>query len=711
MTAESKMDVSGGPVTSLLRRRRLRAVSQTEMAECGLASLAMVADYWGKNVGLTELRRRFPVTSRGTSLSDLIRIASELQLSSRPLKIGTSRLKDLSYPAILHWDLNHFVVGERFKRGRVYVVDPAHGSGGWHDTESLDRRFSGVALELEPSADFEPESKKRELGMRELWGQTHGFTSMILQALLLSMILQLFVLASPYFLQVAVDEAIPAGDKALLTALLIGFGGFALITGIAHAMRGFVLLAAGTTLAYAMATNVARHMLRLPISWFEKRSVGDILSRYQSIQPLRLLMTEGMAAALLDGLMAILTLLAMAIYSPILTTIPLLSLALYILLRVLTLPEERATEGESIIAQGREQGAMIEILRGMTTIRLGGRESLRQAVWQNKLTDFLSERYAHDKVGAIQKAGGHLLEGLEMVLVIGIAAMFIIDGVMSIGMLFAFAVWRQQFSLAARSVVDHAVDWRKARLHLERLSDITFSPEDPGFAEPETSVDPICGDLELRGVSYRYGDFEPLVLRNIDLRIEAGENVVITGPSGSGKSTLLNILLGLVDPTSGEVLVDGMLLARYGRRAYRAQLGAVLQEDTLFVGSIAENVSGFLGHDPTLVRSALKQAAVWDDIERMAMKENTLVGDMGSAISGGQKQRILIARALYAKPRLLCLDEGTSHLDTEHERQVNTAIGHLRITRIAIAHRRETIDAADRVIRLVNGQIESDERK
>ncbi len=708
MNAEAGISAATGPVISLRRSRRVRPVAQTEIAECGLACVAMIASFWGKRIDLAEMRRRHPVTARGMSLGDLVKTASALHLSSRPLRVDIGRLGQLSYPAILHWDLNHYVVAERFRRGKVYIVDPAHGTGAWHDRASLDRHFTGVVLELEPSDSFAPETLKRELRLSELWGRTHGLAGTIAQAVLLSLILQLFVLASPYFLQVAVDEAIPAADADLLTTLGIGFSVFAIITGVAHAMRGYVLLSAGTMLAYAMSTNVARHMLRLPIAWFERRSVGDILSRFQSIQPLRLLMTEGMAAAFLDGLMAVITLVAMVLYSPTLTAIPLVSLLAYFALRALTLSRERTTEGEAIIALGREQSAMIETLRGMTTIRLSGREALRQAAWQNRLTDLLSERYAHDKITTTQQAGGHLLEALEMVAVVWLGAMFVIDGGFSIGMLFAFAAWRLQFSLAARRVVDQAAAWRTAKLHLDRLSDIAFSEEDPGFSEPEFKTEEMQGRIELRGVSHRYGQYDPYVLKGIDLAIEPGEHLVITGPSGSGKTTLIKILLGLLEPSEGEVLVDGQPIGRYGRRAYRAQVGAVLQEDTLFTGTIADNVAGFTGTDLARVKTALQDASILDDINKMAMRENTLVGDMGSTLSGGQKQRVLIARALYRAPRLLVLDEGTSALDAAHERLVNETIARMGITRIGIAHRRETIEAARRVVTIRDGIIESD---
>ena len=698
------------PQISLRRSRQIKPVRQAEIAECGLACIAMIMRYWGDGRSLDDLRGKFPVTSRGMTMADIVRLSNSFGLSTRPLRIDIDKLSELKFPAIIHWGMNHFVVGEKYKNGKLYIVDPAHGAGGWHDRESLDRNLTGIVLEVEPGSDFAPAAKTRTLSISELWGKAEGLWETILQAALLSLVLQLFVIASPYLLQISIDDAIPASDVDLITALGLGFIGFAVIVGVAHAMRAYVLLSTGTMLSYAMSTNVARHMLRLPIAWFEKRSVGDVLSRFQSVQPLRVILTEGMAAAVLDGIMAFLTIMVMIVYSPGMTLIPIFSAAVYIAIRQLTLAQEKSTEGEAIIALGKEQGAMIETLRGMTTIRLSGSESLRQAAWQNRLTDLLSEKYAHDKVKATQAAGAHMLEAIESIIVVWAGVMLIINGGFTVGMLFAFAAWRLQFSGAIRRVIDQVYDWRKARLHLERLSDIAFTRQDPGFEEPEFAPEQVTGKIELRGIWHKYSEFEPYVLEDINLEIEPGENLIITGPSGSGKTTLIKIILGLIDPTRGEILIDGQPLQRYGRRAYRAQVGAVLQDDVLFAGTILDNISGFTGANGEEVEQALAGASILDDVNAMPMKLNTLVGDMGSTLSGGQKQRLLIARALYSKPRILVLDEGTSHLDSEHEANVNRTISSLGITRIGIAHRRETIETAKRVVTLNRGKITSDKR-
>ena len=718
MNAQNQIDMG------MLPRKRVKHVRQSEATECGLASLAMIANWWGHDVNLGTLRREFGVSSRGIGLRQLMQTADALGFTTRPLKVvensanvkdaydgsGGKRIEGLAaklgaikLPAILHWDMNHFVVLEKVAAGRAYVVDPGV-DGRWHDEASLSKHFTGVALEMTPSSSFTPRHERSRLTIRQLWSGASGFRRTAVQTIVLSLILQAHVLASPYLLQLAVDQALPSLDASLLAILAVGFGLFALINGVATLLRSFVLLSSGTALAFGISTNVARRLLRLPVQWFEKRTVGDVLSRFQSVLPVQKFLTESAAAAIIDGALAALTFALMLAYSPMLTIVPLASTLIYAAMRAVVFRPERAAEAERIAASGREQGAMIETLRGIVTLRLAGRETMRHAVWQNRLSESLGAKYAHERIRAWQVALGTLLGTLEIVAVVWLAVGQAIVGGFTVGMLLAFLAYRQQFTTTTRSLIDAGTDFRMLSLHLDRLSDIAMTEEDPGFKEP-WGTDEFDGKIQIRNVSYRYGIHDPLVLKGVDLTIEPGEHVAITGTSGGGKATLAKILLGLIEPTHGEVLIDGLPMARFGRRAFREHVGAVLQDDVLFAGTIADNVAGFDAIDYGRMKDALRMASIEDDIAAMPMRHHTLVGDMGSTLSGGQRQRILLARALYRRPKVLVMDEGTAHLDAEHERAVNAAISEMGITRIVIAHRKETIEAADRVVVLNAGKI------
>jgi ATP-binding cassette, subfamily B, bacterial CvaB/MchF/RaxB len=692
--------------TGLFTRTRIRLIRQTEIAECGLASLTMVANFYGLDVDLGTMRRRFTPSSRGAALRTIIDIADCIGLTPRAVKVPLEQLSALHVPAILHWDMNHYVVLERVRGDKALIHNP-DGRAGWMALAEISDHFTGVALELRPGADFAPGKQHERLHLSQLWRQMTGMKRALAQILLLSLVLQAFVLASPYYMQIAIDSALPALDNDLLSVLALGFGLFTVLNAAAALLRSFVLLVAGTTLGFALAANIARRLFRLPIDWFEKRHTGDILSRFQSIEPIRHILTQGAVAAIVDGAMAVLTLALMLWYSVLLTGIALVAFALYAIVRLISFSFEREAQAAAIITSGKEQSVLIETVRGMTTLRLFGRETLRHALWQTRLADATNAHVRVARIGIWQSSANMLIFGLETIVTIWLAVGMVINGAgFSVGMVFAYIAYKTQFVGKAAALMDQVIAFRMLALHLERLSDIALAPEDQSFGNSADTRNTLVGRIELRDIFYRYAPSDPLVLNGISLIIEAGEHVAITGPSGGGKSTLVKLLLGLVEPDSGVMLVDGQPLARFGYKTYHDQVTAVLQEDSLFAGSLADNIALFDDDiDRDRIVTVSRAAAIHDDIAAMPMGYETLVGDMGSALSGGQKQRVLLARALYRRPKILIMDEGTAHLDAAHEQQVNAAIGTMGITRIIIAHRHETIAAADRIITIVAGKI------
>ncbi|HEX6374421.1 MAG TPA: peptidase domain-containing ABC transporter [Allosphingosinicella sp.] len=681
-------------------RSRVRLVRQTEVAECGLACLAMVAGYHGLDVDLGTLRRRYQPSLRGASLRSLIGTADQMGFGSGAVKVPLEELDRLHLPAILHWDMSHFVVLERVSGGKALIHNPAGGSR-YYRLDEVSKHFTGVALELRPADNFDPGEARQRLRLPQLWRRITGLKRALVQTAVLSLVMQAYVLGLPYYSQLAVDSALPAQDLDLLTVLALGFGLLTLISAGATLLRSFVLLSAGTSLSFGVATNIARRLFRLPIAWFERRHAGDVLSRFQSIAPIQHALTQGAVAAILDGVLAIFTLLFMFFYSPTLAFVALTAFLAYLAVRLLSFPMERSARENAIVTSAKEQSMLIETLRGITTLRLFNREAARHAVWQTRLTDSVNAAVGFQRIGLWQAAARTLILGLEFIVSIWLAIGLVINGGFSVGMVFAYIAYKTQFLTAAVSLLDQGMAFRMLSLHLERLADVAIADEDVSFGPSAGAATELAGRIELRDVSFRYSPSDPLVLDRVNLVVEPGEHIAITGPSGGGKSTLVKILLGLVEPDSGEMLIDGLPLSRFGYKSYREQAAAVLQEDSLFAGSLAENIALFDDEaDMAPIVAAASAAAIHDDIARMPMGYETLVGDMGSTLSGGQKQRILLARALYRRPRLLILDEGTSHLDVDHERAVNAAISGLGITRIVIAHRRETIMAASRLYAL-----------
>lgn len=686
--------------------QRVRLIRQTEVAECGLASLAMIASFHGLEIDLGTMRRRFEPSMRGTSLRTLLKIADQLEFVPRPVKASLDHLEKLHLPAILHWNLNHFVVVERVTSKAAMIHDP-NGRSGWMQLSEVSLHFTGVALELRPSSVFKKGVSKQRLQLSELWTHLSGIKDALAQTFLLSFVLQLLSLIAPYYLQIAVDSALPALDSNLLIVLAVGFGLVAVFGTGTTLLRAFGLLHAGTTMSIGLKSNVVRHLHRLPISWFEKRHSGDILSRVQAVGPIQKLLTEDSAVAVVDGALAIFTFCIMLYYSAALAILALIAFAIQCAIRLAFYPAQRAAEEAKIVASGREQTSQIETLRGIRTIRLFNREAYRYLMWQTLLIDVANADIRISRIVIWRSTATLLIFSLENVISIWLAISFVMKGAgFSLGMVFAFMAYKLLFTKKSEAMVDQIMSFRMLELYLSRLSDIVHAKEDVGFVDDPSAAKELFGRIELKNLSYRYSSSDPWVLYETNAVFGQGEHIAITGPSGGGKSTLVKILTGLILPTNGEVFVDGIPLKQFGLRNFQQQIAAVLQDDSLFAGSLAENIGFFDEHiDMESVVLVAKAAAIHDDIMAMHMQYETLVGDMGSTLSGGQKQRLLLARALYRKPRILIMDEGTAHLDSINEAVVDSAIKEMGITRIIIAHRKETISAASRVLLMSGGKL------
>ncbi|MBV9521355.1 MAG: peptidase domain-containing ABC transporter [Alphaproteobacteria bacterium] len=697
--------MSLGSFINLAGRARLPVMRQSELTECGLVCVAMIAGFHGHELDLNALRRRFPVSLKGTTLKALIEIASRLGLSSRALRLEPEHLKQLRLPAILHWDLNHFVVLKSVGRRGIVIHDPARGIVTLSLAELSDH-MTGVAVELTPTQTFERKREVERVRMRNLIGRVGELGRALGQAVILSVIVQLFVLGSPFYMQTAVDEAVVKGDGGLLTALAIGFGLFMLINVTATALRSLVLLQLGNVVSFQMGAGLFHHLMRLPLPFFERRYIGDLISRFAATQPIRELITDGAVAVLVDGVMAVATLVLIVIYSWQLALVVLSAIILYVGLRLVSIGSLRRRTEEQIHARARQDSTFIETVRAIQSIKLFGREAEREGLWQNRFAGFVNSGIRLGRLQVNFRAANDLIFGIENVVTIYLGARLALDGAMTVGMLFAFMAYKQQFLDKVARLVEKAINLRMLDLYLERLGDIALAERERGLDQLPQLTRPLDGAVEIRNLSFRYVEGEPYVLDNASIRIAPGEFVAITGPSGGGKTTLMKLMLGLFEPTSGDVLFDGYPLSALGVQAVREQIGVVMQDDQLLSGSIQENISFFeAAPDQAWVRRCAEMAGIHPDILRMPMGYNTLIGEMGAALSGGQRQRVLLARALYRRPRILFLDEGTSHLDPALEERVNAAIGELAITRIIIAHRPQTVAAASRVFLLQGGAL------
>ena len=680
---------------------KLPIILQTEVTECGLACLAMIVNFHGYQTDLLTLRRNFSVSLRGSTLQDLIDIGGKLHFLSRALKLDLEDLKLLKTPCILHWDLDHFVVLKKVQGDIVAIHDPAVGLVKYKMSE-ISEHFTGVALELIPAANFEKKTDKTTLYLSDLWSSFVGIKRQLIQILLISIALEIFEIISPLFMQFVTDEVIVANDFPLLYVLVMGFGLLMAMSALTNYVRSYIILFLSNTLNLQLVVNLFHHLFKLPLSFFEKRHMGDIVSRFESTTLIQEKLSTDFVVGVVDGLMIIITLIMMFMYSPSLTAVVLFALLIYVVVRAALYPKIKLQNQEVVITSAKEQSVFMESVRSILPLKVFSKETLREHLWQNHYIDKLNAGIRLSKLTFLYRLIMQFIFGLEHIVIISLGARAIMskEG-FTIGMLIAYLAYRHQFVSKAQEMVEKIIQYQIIKIHLQRIADIALTDPDPSTLEDATYKKEIQGELSVKDLAFRYSDKDPYIFKGLSFHVRKGEVFVMVGPSGCGKTTLLKVLLGLLLPSEGNISIDGMDVHKMGLQNYRSQIAAVMQEDTLLSGSIAENISFF---DPTpdfdRVYTCAMMAAVHDEITAMTMGYQSLVGDMGSALSGGQRQRILLARALYARPKIIFLDEATSNLDIHNEDVINTNIKRLGITRIIISHRKEVVKIADQLIEL-----------
>lgn len=687
------------PTHLMTRRKQLPMLYQDERTECGLACIAMIANYWGHQIDLYNLRKLAPVSLQGANFLDLTRQLEQLSFKTRALKVPLSEIKFIKTPAIIHWNMNHFVILKKVEKHSVIIHDPALGVYKY-SLEEFSHSFTGLVLEVEKQAEFEQIQAKTQLTLFDLFKTITGVKRFIGLLLFLSLALELFSLANPLFMQYLTDQVIGSSDKANLYAMTIGFGVLLAIHTFTEFLRANMVIFLNNNLSAQFAANVVKHLLKLPLSFFEKRSKGDLQSKFHAVEFIQKKLTTDFITTLLDGFMIVINLLVMFMYSSVLTILVILSLFLYITIRYVSYYNLKKHTEKSVIEHAHASSSFLEILQGIIPIKSFLKERGRFVGWQNNYVKALNAEIKVARLDTRYHLIQQLLYQSEYLVVLCVGAALVVGHQLSLGMLMAFLSYRLSLVNKSINFIHNCFDYKLISIQLNRLSDIVLQqPENltRGCGKAATAQ----GHIRLEQLTFSYDDRLKSVFKPVDLTINAGEKIAIVGPSGCGKTTLLKVIMGLLEKSGGEIYIDNIPVKEFGLKTYRELTASVMQEDCLLTGSIMDNIAFFAEEiDYAAVFEAAKIAAIHEEIQRFAMGYETLVGDMGSTLSGGQKQRILLARALYKKPKFLFLDESTSHLDVVNENLINNALKELNITQIIVAHRQETIRMADRVFKL-----------
>lgn len=679
-------------------QRRVPVIHQTETAECGLACLAMICGHFGKNIDLIYLRRKFNLSARGATLAGINGIAEQLGMATRALSLELDELRVLKTPCILHWDFSHFVVLVSVKRNRYVLHDPARGIR-YISREEMSRYFTGVALEVWPGSEFQSETLQTRISLRSLINSIYGIKRTLAKIFCLSVVIEAINLLMPVGTQLVMDHAIPAGDRGLLTLISAALMFFILLKAATSTLRAWSSLVMSTLINVQWQSGLFDHLLRLPLAFFERRKLGDIQSRFDSLDTLRATFTTSVIGFIMDSIMVVGVFVMMLLYGGYLTWIVLCFTTIYIFIRLVTYGNYRQISEECLVREARAASYFMETLYGIATVKIQGMVGIRGAHWLNMKIDAINSGIKLTRMDLLFGGINTFVTACDQVVILWLGAGLVIDNQMTIGMFVAFSSFRGQFSERVASLTSFLLQLRIMSLHNERIADIALHEKEEKKPEIEivAHMEPIS--LETNGLSYRYDSQSAPIFSALSLSVAPGESVAITGASGAGKTTLMKVLCGLFEPDSGRVLINGIDIRQIGINNYHRMIACVMQDDRLFSGSIRENICGFAEEmDEEWMVECARASHIHDVIMNMPMGYETLIGELGEGLSGGQKQRIFIARALYRKPGILFMDEATSALDSESEHFVNVAIKNMNITLVIIAHRETTLRTVDRVI-------------
>jgi ATP-binding cassette subfamily B protein RaxB len=675
---------------------------QSEAAECGLACLVMICNHLGHDIDLVSARQICQPTLRGASLKQLVSMAGSFHLKARPLQVKLDALGQLKLPAILHWDFHHYVVLEAVASTHAVILDPARGRIKITKQELSDS-FTGIALELSRSPEFQPIRARSRIQLSTLFGNWSTLGRAAAAVVPAIIMIEICGLTLPLIFRHLIDNA----DSALNVWQLLAVGVLLVTVGVFFQILRGGLVCRVTAQSFApQSAFLFRHLLGLPFRYFESRHPSEVISRFGSLTAAHRLLTVRSLDAAIDGVFCCVMVGILAITSPTAAIAVLVAIGLAAVVQLAWAGPLFTLSANTLRLDAIQSTELIESVRGVQTVKVSNLQAPRTDRFLMALSEYLNartrEQFAVTTSTAIQRG----FFSLTLLAVVFLSAWAVNDSTITPGTLLLIVAYASQALFRGERVVASFEDFRMLAVHIERLNDIALTtPEDPPnqrnvTAQPDVPQNQFIG-IELRDVWFRYSVHDPWLLTGFNLQIEPGRSTALIGPSGCGKTTVLKIILGLLTPERGEILVNGVSMQAFGKDQLRALTASVMQDDKLFSGSVAENIASFTWPvDMEAVQRVAGTALIKAYIVGLPMAFHTLIAGGGQSFSGGQRQRLLLARALYRNPRLLIMDEATSHLDGEREQKISESISALGITRIIVAHRQETIQTADRIVDL-----------
>ena len=673
----------------------------------GLAALVMLLRFQGLSVDPAQIRHQFGTDSIG--VPEMLRCARQLGLKARESKTRWDRLARTPLPGIAALRDGGFLLLGKASEDKILVQAPDSPRPVLMTRAELEAVWDGRLVLMTRRARLT--DLARRFDVTWFLGAMHKYRGLLSEVLVASFFLQLFALVSPLFFQVVIDKVLVHRSLSTLDVLMIGLVAIAVFETVLGILRTYLFSHTTNRIDVELGARLFRHLMALPIAYFQARRVGDSVARVRELENIRNFLTSSALTLVIDLFFTFVFLAVMFFYSPLLSWIVLASFPFYIAISAGATPLFRRRLDEKFRRGAENQAFLVECVAGAETLKSMAVEPQMQRRWEEQLAGYVAASFRVLSLGNTSSQIVQLINKLVMAGILYFGARLVIDGDLTVGELVAFNMLAGRVSQPVLRLAQIWQDFHQARLSVDRLGDILNTPAEPIYNPSRTALPAIRGDVTFEHVTFRYRIDGPEILRDVSLKVPAGQLIGVVGPSGSGKSTLGKLVQRLYVPESGRVLVDGVDLAQVDPAWLRRQIGVVLQENVLFNRSVRDNIAL---SDPAIpterVVAAAKLAGAHEFILELPDGYDSIVEERGSSLSGGQRQRIAIARALIADPRILIFDEATSALDYESERIVQQNMAQIARGRtvFVIAHRLSALRLADRIITIERGRLIED---
>lgn len=681
-------------------------VDESGLDDSGLLCLLLLARFFGIPADGSQLRHQFGQPEKSLNEDEILLAAKHIGLKAGAIVSEWSRLAVMPLPALALQKDGRYVVVARADNDKILIQDPSEPRPLTLPREVFTQAWTGRLILVAKRADIRPEDRKFDF----TWfiPAIVKYRKLLGEVLVASFFLQLFALLTPLFFQVVIDKVLVHKGLTTLHVLAIGMLAIGLFEAILSGLRAYLFSHTSSRIDVGLGAQMFRHMLRLPIAYFEARRVGDTVARVRELETIRQFLTSSTITLVIDLLFTVVFIVVMAFYSMTLTLIVLATIPIYVLLSAAITPVIRHRLNDKFNRGAENQAFLVESINGIQTVKAMAIEPVLQRRWEEQLAGYVRASFRAQNLNNVTGQIASFVNKATTIAILWVGAYAVMEGTLSIGQLVAFNMLAGRVSGPILRLVQLWQEFQQAGISVDRLGDVLNAPPEPSYNPNRTTLPNVAGHVTFDRVIFRYRSDGSEVLRKLSFHIPAGKVIGLVGRSGSGKSTIAKLIQRLYVPEAGRVLIDGVDLAQVDPAWLRRQIGVVLQESFLFNRSIRDNIAlSDPGTSTDRVIAVAKLAGAHEFILELPQGYDTVVGEHGASLSGGQRQRIAIARALITDPRILIFDEATSALDYESESVIQRNLAHMCRGRTVfiIAHRLSTVRQTDRILVIDKGEL------